>query len=234
MTEPDEQIRLRFQALAARYGYPADPPMEIVGEVRRRRRAKGVALAVSGTATVAALAVIMPGIVVRPAPSPGTSPASSPAQPATRIIDDPAYAVSYRVPADWTATPYFGGGQGAAEDGESGFVVMVVMDATGTPGSSLQTACDGVANDNVLHPYGTSPATQITTIAGRTGCYIWPSADAPTSPARGGGPGFQSAAALIPYLHPISNSGTLQYLLVTADPGHIQPVAGSVVFHAGH
>lgn len=261
MTEPDEQIRRRFQALAAQYGRPADPPTEIVGKVRRRRRAKRFALAVPGTAAVAALAVIAPTIAGRPASSPHTGqtssstrlatsppqstpapsrhtrPASSPTRLATspprstRIIDAPAYAVSYRVPADWTATPYQGKGQGVAEDGESGFVVM---DATGAPGSSLQTVCHGVANDNVLHPYGTSPTTQITTIAGRTGCYVWPSADAPAEPARRGGPDFQSAAALIPYLQPISNSGTFQYLLITADPGHIQPIAGSVVFHAAH
>src|SRR5262249_41106105 len=161
--------------LATRYGYPADPPVEIAGKVRRRRRANGFALAVSGTAALAALAVITSAIVVRPAPSRHTRPVSSPTRSATsparptRIIDAPAYAVSYRVPADWTATPDQGKGQGAAEDGESGFVVM---NATGAPGSSLQTICHGQAGDNVLRPYGTSPATQITVIAGRTGCYI--------------------------------------------------------------
>jgi len=236
MTELDEQIRRRFQALGARYGYPADPPVEIAGKVRRRRRAKGVALAVSGAAAVAALAVITSAIVVRPA-SPGTGPASPPAtRPATspprstRIIGAPGYAVSYRVPAGWTATPGYQP-EGVAESGESGFVVM---NATGVRGSSLRTICDALPGDTVLHLYGTSPTTQITTIAGRTGCYIWPSADAPAQPAGRGGRDFQSAAALIPYLRPISNSGTFQYLLITADPGHIRSIAGSVVFHAGH
>src|SRR5262249_59468190 len=127
------------------------------------------AVAVSGTAALAALAVITSAIVVRPAPSRHTRPVSSPTRSATsparptQIIDAPAYAVSYRVPADWTATPDQGKGQGAAEDGESGFVVM---NATGAPGSSLQTTCHGQAGDNGPRPDGTSPATPTTLTSG--------------------------------------------------------------------
>jgi hypothetical protein len=238
MTEPDEQIRERFHALAARYGNPAEPPTGLAGTIRGRRRAKGLAIAASGAAAVAALAVVVPVIATRPAPapSPGTGPVSSSTRPATspvrstRLIGAPDFAVSYRVPAGWTATPDQTG-QGVAESGANGFVVM---DATGVPGSSLRSICASLPGDTVQRLYGTSPKTQITTIAGRTGCYIWPSANAPAQQERHGSPDFQSAAALIPYRHPIGNSGTFQYLFITADPAHIQQIAESVTFQAGH
>jgi hypothetical protein len=233
MTEADEQIRERFQALAARYGYPAEPAAEIAGQVRRRRRAKGLALAASGAAAVAALAVIVPVIAFRsaPVPLPPTGPPILPPPSATKVIDDPNLAVSYRVPAIWTATPYQGEGPGNADSGASGFVVM---DATGTPGSSLRSVCDHLPGDTVQLLYGTSPRTQITTIAGRTGCYIWPSANAPAQQEWRGGPYFQLAAALIPYRVPIGNSGSFQFLFITADPAHIRQIAESVAFQAGH
>jgi hypothetical protein len=238
MTEPDEQIRERFQALATRYGDPAEPPAGLAGKIRSRRRAKRLALAASGAAAVAALAVLVPVIATRPAPapSPGTGPASSSTRPATsparstRLVGAPDFAVSYRVPAGWTATPDQTG-QGTAESGANGFVVM---NATGTPGEPLRSICNALPGDTVQHLYGTSPRTQIATIAGRTGCYIWPSANAPAQQERRGGPDFQSAAALVPYRHPVGNGGTFQYLFITADPAHIQQIAESVTFQAGH
>ncbi|MGH3191268.1 MAG: hypothetical protein ACRDPY_27675 [Streptosporangiaceae bacterium] len=203
----------------------------------RRRRGRGLALAASGAAAVAALAVIALLLAVRPAPPPGTAPASSQIRPATsqarpaRTIDAPSFAVSYRVPAGWTATPYQADGQGAAESGPGGFAVL---DATGAPGSSLRSTCAALPGDTVQRLYGTGPRTQITRIAGRTGCYIWPSANAPALQERRGGAAFRSAAALIPYRRLIGTGGTFQYLFITADPAHIRSIAESVLFRAGH
>jgi TolB protein len=149
----------------------------------------------------------------------------------SRTVSAPAFAVSYRIPGAWTTTPHHDAFQGGAEDGASGFVVI---NAAGSAGESLQSVCTAQATANVLHPYGTNPRVQTTTISGRAGCYIWPSADAPAQSWRQGGPEFPSAAALIAYLHPISNSGTFQYLLITSDPNHIQAIAGSVRFEANH
>jgi hypothetical protein len=142
---------------------------------------------------------------------------------AVRTVSSRTYEASVSIPASWRPTPYYAGE--VAYDGLSGWLELNA--ATGSDG--LRQACQGVATDNVLHPYGLHPHIVFRTIAGRPGCLIYPSADAVKQSRRAHGPAFATSSALVSYRHPVSIGGTRCALLeVDADPSHLVAIADSL------
>jgi len=148
------------------------------------------------------------------------SPDCAPASSAAKLVNAVPYHASFEVPADWTATPYQK--EPFDQDGSSGFVD--VKDALGV--NSIRATCQGIANDNVLHPYGTAPTVSVAMIDSHPGCFITPSADAALKNSRAGGRWFADSSLVVRYRIPLRK--TYNYLLITCDPAHLWSIAQSI------
>jgi hypothetical protein len=202
---------LSRQSLTVRIVQYADPdvPTGIV-----------VAQAPAGGFRVRAAATVTLTVASHPAPR-TTAPISSPPPAALRIVTSTTWQVSLSIPDSWTMTPYLGR---FGYDGESGYVQ--VLSAT-EPGG-LDHSCAATATTNVLQQYGSDPKIVYTTVAGQPACLIFPSADAPRSPQRAGGPAFQTSTAFIQYLHPVQGYALL---CISADPAHLMALVQSIQLH---
>jgi hypothetical protein len=204
---------LAQQSLTVRIVQYADPDAP-AGIVVAQAPAGGTQARVGATVTLR--------VASHPTPS-ATTPISSAPPAALRTVTSTSWQVSLSIPDSWAVTPYMGGGS-LAYSGESGYVQV---QAATEPGG-LHHSCAAEATANVLHPYGSDPKIVYTTVADQPACLIFPSADAPRSPQRAGGPAFQQSAAFIQYLHPVQG---YQLLFVTADPAHLMALVQSIQLH---
>jgi hypothetical protein len=141
------------------------------------------------------------------------------------------YKVELRIPTTWTATPGYDQQVYFHQDGPTGYV-----DVAASQGDSLQSVCNNAAS-HVLHPYGSAPTITTGLVDNRPACFVTPSADAPSQPARANGPNFQSAFLAVRYRAPLIVKGDqtqYQYLFVICDPSHLQAIAASVHIIGGY
>jgi hypothetical protein len=209
---------------------PGRPP-----RLATRRGLVPLAAAAAVAVIVVAAAVIVPLVLTDQRLAPGhrpsaaiSSPAATPGPRATHVPDaaglrtvkSAVLEFSLSVPDLWTVTPGMGP-DSLAYSGQSGFLVATASDEP----AGFRQSCAIFASTNALHPYGSDPKVVYTTVDGRPACLIFPSADAPRSAQREGGPAFQDSTAYIQYLHPVQG---FRLLMITADPAHLIALVHSV------
>ena len=137
-------------------------------------------------------------------------------QPPTKYTNY-VYKISLTYPSDWQPTAGYNYDH---YEGPSGFFAL---SAAGTATSSI----DGMVKDEiqqVSRPYGSSPTTEVLSIAKHDARLILPAGDQPTS--------FHGQAALIVrYSKEIVVSGrAYDYLVLWADKDHIRQIGDSISF----
>jgi Protein of unknown function (DUF4232) len=183
---------------------------------------KQISLAVRAVACSSGISVTAVG--------PGPDSARLNGGEATKPVINSRFHVIYRQPRDWTPTPDSPPGYGYA-DGPDGWIAL---GAGYQRPFNLANACHDSA-DVAPKPFGSSPKIRISRVDNHPACFITPSSDAPAAPRRKNGPRFQAAEVLIKYRKPlIRNRTNYLFLLISADPTHLQSIVASVRLTRGY